>query len=229
MFHILSRIRRVQQRFSTRGPFSTCNVSDLIINAAWGFKFIPWSYGSFWALSTLETSQQCVQEVLNEHLWADQPLGLWVKCFSPGSAWIDDPPREQKACPEDSSSSNPASIHHWTLSCHACSGACCHCLLPTASPSQFSWAVTKPGVNPFSRSPHPLHTLQHWLPKKDVTYFLFCCPLLRLCVKVLGNIVCLHSRRRGEGSLTLMQRSQRNPWEFLVTFSQVSRQEQKKC
>lgn len=69
---------------------------------------------------------------------------------------------------EDSSSSNPASIRRWSCLCHACSGASCHFPLPTAFPLQFSWTVTKPGLNPFSRSPHPLHTLQHWLPKKDV-------------------------------------------------------------
>lgn len=165
----MSRISRIQQTFSAKGPFSTQDVRDLIINVTGGLIFIAWSYGSFWALSTFETSQQCLWEVLNERLWASQMLRLWVKCFRPGSAWTDTPGREQQARPEDSSSSSPASIHRWTRSRCACSGASCHIPLPTASPSQFSWTVTKPGLNPFSRSPHLLRTLFATLTsKKDV-------------------------------------------------------------
>ena len=152
--HILSRISRIQRRFST------WDTSDLIINVAWGFKFVPWSYGSFWAHSTFETSLQCLQDVLNEHLWADQMLRLQVKC-------PDSRPTPRAASLSWGLLEQPASIRHWARSHCACSGSCCHFPPPTVCPSQFSWTATKPGLNSFSGSPHPLHTLHHWLPKKD--------------------------------------------------------------
>lgn len=198
----------MQQRFSTRGPFPTRDASDLIINAAWGFKFIAWSYGSFWALSTYETSQQCLWEVLNDTSGLTRCSG----CEWNASAQTDAPHQKLQACPEDSSSSNPPSIRHWTCSHRSCSGACC--CFPAASPSQFGWTATKPGLNPFSRSPQPLHTLQCCLPKDVPMHYLFCCLLLHLCMEVVGSIICLHNRGREEGRLAVMQRSSKH---FITT------------
>lgn len=61
--HIWGTISEIQQRLSTRGPFSVWDVNDLTMNVAWGFQFLAWPYGSLCTLRTLKQPAVLVQDV----------------------------------------------------------------------------------------------------------------------------------------------------------------------
>ena len=85
MSHIWSKISEVQQRFSIRGLFSIWDLSDVIINVIWGFRYLAWSYGSFCTLHTslcplLSWTHSCHPAlglpVAAHYPWPALPLGL---------------------------------------------------------------------------------------------------------------------------------------------------------